>query len=126
MRHQTDSLKTALQNKRSELARAIRAQSSQLIVDGGEHELIDRIHGMSRREEAVTFMDALTRTLAAVDSALLAMKDGSYGSCSECGAAISSRRMQAIPWAANCIRCQEAIDRYKDTRGASTRWDQAA
>jgi len=126
MRHQTDFLRTALQNKRSELARAIRMQSSQLIVDGSEHELIDRIQGMSRREEAVTFMDALTRTLIAVDSALLAIKDGSYGSCAQCSEAISSRRLEAIPWAANCIRCQEAIDRHKDTSGASLRWDQAA
>ena len=126
MRYQTEFLKTTLHNKRSELARVIRAQSSQLIVDGGEHELVDRIQGMSRREEAVTFMDAFTRTLAAVDSALLAMKDGSYGSCAECGEAISSRRLEAIPWAANCIRCQEAIDRHEDTRGASARWDEAA
>jgi DnaK suppressor protein len=104
----------------------IRAQSSQLIVDGGENELIDRIHGMNRREEAVTFMVALTRTMAAVDSALLAIKDGSYGSCAECGDAINSRRLEAIPWAANCIRCQETIDRQTNTFGASAHWDQAA
>ena len=44
MREQIDYLKAALQNKRSELARAIRSQSTQLIVCEGEHVVLDRIH----------------------------------------------------------------------------------
>jgi DnaK suppressor protein len=126
MTEQIDSLKAALQNKRSELARLIRAQRSQLSVDDSEHELIDRIQGMSRRDEAVTFLDTLTRTLADVDAALMAMKEGSYGTCAECDEPISSRRLQAIPWASHCIRCQEMLDRRNHIRAAVSHWDQAA
>jgi DnaK suppressor protein len=107
MTKQIDDLKAVLRNKRAELVGSIRSQSSQLSVGEGEHELIDRMQGMSRREEAVTFLDALNRTLAAVDAALLGMEEGSYGDCAECGEPIASR---AIPWASYCIRCQEFLD----------------
>jgi DnaK suppressor protein len=126
MTEQIDSLKAALKNKRSELARSIRSQSSQLNVCEGEHELIDRMQSMSRRDEAVTFLNSLTHTLAAVDAALVAMKENSYGSCAECGEPIASRRLQAIPWASHCIRCQEMLDRRNHMRAAVPHWDEAA
>ena len=123
---QIDSLKAVLQNKRSELARLIRAQSSQLRVGEGEHELIDRMQGMSRRDEAVTFLETLTRTLADVDAALMEMKEGSYGTCVECGTPISDKRLQAIPWTSRCIRCQEVMDHRNHMRSAVMGWGEAA
>jgi DnaK suppressor protein len=126
MAQQAELFKATLQSKRSELARLIRAQSSQLSVDDGEHELVDRMQSMSRRDEAVTFLDKMTRTLASVDAALLAMQDGSYGTCAECGEPIATRRLQAIPWASHCIRCQEMLDCGNYTRVATPRWDEAA
>jgi len=112
---QTDSV---LQNKRSQLARLIRAQSSQLSVDQGEHELIDWMQGLNRRHEAVTLLDAFSRTLADVDAALMAMKEGSYGTCTECDEPIANKRLRAIPWTSHCIRCQELIDLQNHTGSA--------
>jgi DnaK suppressor protein len=126
MREQIDFLKAALKNKRSELALAIRSQGAQLKVCDDEHELIDRMQSMSRRDEAVTFLDSLTRTLASVDAALRAMQEGSYGICTECGEPIAIRRLQAIPWASHCIRCQAMLDRDNHMRGANLHWDAAA
>lgn len=126
MAEQIDSLKTALQRKRLELARLIRAQSSHLAVDESEHELVDRIQGMSRRDEAVTFLDTLTRTLADVNAALISIRHGSYGACAECGEPIAPKRLEAIPWAANCLRCQEYLDRRNYIRPALADWDAAA
>jgi len=126
MTEQIDSLKAALQNKRSELARSIRSQSSQLNVCEGEHELVDRMQSMSRRDEAVAFLETLTHTLASVDAALLAMKEGSYGTCAECGEPIAARRLQAIPWASHCIRCQAMLDSGNHMRAANRHWDAAA
>jgi DnaK suppressor protein len=126
MTDQVDFLRAVLRNKRSELARSIRSQSSQLNVCEGEHELVDRMQSMSRRDEAVTFLDTLTRTLTAVDAALLAMKEGSYGTCAECGEPIAARRLQAIPWASHCIRCQEMLDRRNHMRAPIKYWDAAA
>jgi len=126
MTGQIDSLKTALQNKRSELAALIRAQSSQLALADDERELIDRMQGMSRRDEAVTLLDTLTHTLTAVECALRALEDGSYGICADCGGPIAQKRLQAIPWASHCIHCQEAIDHSHHTGMAVGRWVEAA
>ena len=126
MTEQINDLRAVLRNKRAELVSSIRAQSSQLKVGEGEHDLIDQMQGMSRREEAVTFLDTLNRTLAAVDAALLAMEEGSYGDCAECGEPIASKRLAAIPWASNCIRCQEALDHDTHRSAAIQHWDEAA
>ena len=126
MTKQIDDLKATLRNKRAELVESIRAPSSQLRVGEGERDLIDQMQGMSRREEAVTFLDALNRTRADVHAALLAMEEGSYGDCAECGEPIASKRLAAIPWASNCIRCQEALDHNTHRSAASPYWEEAA
>lgn len=126
MTDQIGSLKAVLKNKRSELARSIRSQRSQLNVGECEHELIDQMQSMSRRDEAVTLLDSLTRTLTAVDAALLAMEEGCYGICAECGEPVAPRRLEAIPWASHCIQCQEMLDRRDYMRAAVPYWDQAA
>ena len=124
MRKQIEHLKAAIQKKHSELARAIRSQSTQLIICEGEHDVLDRMQ--SRREETVTFLNTLTRTLAEVDAALMAMNEGSYGTCLECGEPIASRRLQAIPWASHCIRCQQAHDDSKQLHVAAMGRSKAA
>lgn len=126
MTDQIKSFKAVLRTKRSELALAIRTQSAQLSVSEEEHDVLDRIQSMSRRDQAATFLDSLTRTLAFVDAALLAMQEGSYGTCTECGEPIAIRRLQAIPWASHCVRCQEMLDRRNHIRGAIPHWDEAA
>jgi DnaK suppressor protein len=126
MREEIDHLKTALQNKRSELVRAIRSQSTQLIVSEIEHDALDRTQSIHGREETVMFLNTLTRTLTGVDEALMAMDEGSYGTCLECGESIALRRLHAIPWASHCIRCQQAHDHSRQLRVGASGWDEAA
>jgi DnaK suppressor protein len=114
-----------LEDKRTELVRSIRAQISQLSVCDSEHDLTDRMQGMCRRDEAATLLEGLTRRLTGVDAALAAVEEGSYGICVECGQAIAYRRLQTIPWASHCVRCQEVVEHRSIQRGAP-RWDAAA
>jgi DnaK suppressor protein len=51
-------------------------------------------------DEAATGEDGLKR-----------IEDGSYGLCLNCEEPISPKRMQALPWAAYCVPCHEAVDR---------------
>ena len=125
MTDQTDGIRAMLRDKRAELLRSIRSQSSQLSVSEGENDLIDRMQSMCSRDEAVTFLGALTRTLTDVDAALAAMDQGSYGICVDCEEPIASRRLQTIPWASHCIRCQEARER-RQAHHAAPLWDKAA
>ncbi len=47
---------------------------------------------------------ALTE-IAQIQSALARIADGSYGDCVTCGATISPARLEAVPHAAQCIKC---------------------
>jgi DnaK suppressor protein len=43
--------------------------------------------------------------LEQIDAALKRIEDGSYGRCEECGHNIAKARLDAIPYAALCVRC---------------------
>jgi DnaK suppressor protein len=45
--------------------------------------------------------------LKLIDAALARIDSEEYGVCADCGDAISGRRLEAIPWAARCVACQE-------------------
>lgn len=49
--------------------------------------------------------------LLAIESARGAIKGGSYGDCTVCGAPIDFRRLIALPTATRCLACQELHER---------------
>ncbi|HEY6056923.1 MAG TPA: TraR/DksA C4-type zinc finger protein [Candidatus Limnocylindrales bacterium] len=53
------------------------------------------------------------RHLADVETALERIEAGTYGRCRRCGTEIAAERLEALPWAAYCIDCQQAIARER-------------
>ncbi len=49
-------------------------------------------------------------TLRLVEEAMDRLSEGSYGECTNCGDEISPKRLEAIPWAPYCIKCQELME----------------
>ena len=49
-------------------------------------------------------------TLELVNDALRRMHQGTYGLCAECSEPISKARLQAIPYAKNCIGCARKLE----------------
>jgi DnaK suppressor protein len=47
-------------------------------------------------------------TLNRVNEALSRLDDGRYGSCHECGAEITERRLRALPFAVRCTGCEQS------------------
>ena len=45
--------------------------------------------------------------LLEVESALDRLNSGEYGACANCGTSISSKRLQALPWATHCVDCKD-------------------
>jgi DnaK suppressor protein len=45
--------------------------------------------------------------LKLIEEALERISAGSFGECANCGQEIQAKRLDAIPWARYCIRCQE-------------------
>jgi RNA polymerase-binding transcription factor DksA len=81
--------KRALERVRQELMREIRNKTAELAIVEDEHDPLDQLQSMSRRDEAVTMLDKLSHTLAAVDESLRAMSESCYGLCEECGEPIA-------------------------------------
>ena len=48
-----------------------------------------------------------------IDEALNSIKEGTYGICKNCGGLIQKPRLQALPFAKNCIRCQSLHERRR-------------
>jgi RNA polymerase-binding transcription factor DksA len=45
------------------------------------------------------------------------MDSGDFGVCGQCEGVISRKRLEALPWAALCITCQEQLDSIAGRRG---------
>ena len=52
-----------------------------------------------------------------IDAALVALGDGSYGFCQNCGHKIGTKRLLAIPFAKFCIQCQSDMEEEAARRG---------
>src|SRR5580658_9887379 len=52
--------------------------------------------------------DSLDVTVTAIRHALALIDEGDFGLCQSCGAPIGEDRLQAVPWALLCVRCQSA------------------
>jgi RNA polymerase-binding transcription factor len=80
-----------------------------IVIEPSAEELERRLRA-SEREMAMRNLENESLKLREARAALRRIQDGSYGVCEECNEPISPRRLRAVPSAALCIRCQEAID----------------
>ena len=103
-------LKAALEAKQMELAAQLRGRVKELTIEGCQPELVDWIQVMSDRDETAGLLNRLSSTLADVKHSLRAIDDDCYGECIRCDRPIAVKRLQSIPWAAHCVRCQERLE----------------
>jgi DnaK suppressor protein len=101
----------ALKEKSAELRRRMSAEQAAAIVsrledpsDSGD------LSQQSHEEWLFLNRNNLEKTLLReVEEALRRVQEGSYGICQECEEPISPKRLQALPWAKFCVRCQEML-----------------
>ena len=103
--------KTLLETKQAELAGGLRNREGIAIEKTAD--ALDEVQLAGERELAIRNLDRESNLLRNVRSALGRMADGSYGVCLHCEEDISTKRLNAVPWTAYCIRCQEAADRHE-------------
>ena len=51
------------------------------------------------------------RLLDLIDEALQRVETGDYGECVNCGEPVQEKRLDAVPWARYCLRCQDLQER---------------
>ncbi len=103
------------------LSRKRRELESRMRLDGIAVEraadLVDDGSLAGERDVAVATLDRETAVLRGIRHALARVAGGTYGVCLRCAQAIRPARLAAIPWAAYCIRCQEAVDMANEAAG---------
>ena len=75
--------------------------------DDGIQDLADKAASAYSKELNFSLSDTERNLLMQIEEAFNRMKDGSYGTCTNCGAEIGEKRLQAVPWTPFCIDCQE-------------------
>ena len=77
------------------------------VPDDGIQDLADKAASAYSKELNFSLSDAERQVLMQIDEAFNRMKDGSYAVCTNCGATIGEKRLQAVPWTPFCIDCAE-------------------
>ena len=71
---------------------------------------MDSVHSEMRSQLA----EKESQELSAIDYALHKMETGEYGLCEECGMPIAVERLEVIPDAELCLKCQEELEEDGD------------
>jgi RNA polymerase-binding transcription factor DksA len=99
-----DKLRAVLRERRDELRQTL---SEGLSLLSGHDEDDDEWYDDGSTSSLV---EGESEELEAIDEALQRMQDGSYGVCVTCRRDIRLERLQAVPHAATCIRCQREAE----------------
>lgn len=78
---------------------------------------IDNCHNLVGRDLAVSLINNDSQQLIEIERALQRIDRGEFGICVVCDEAISPRRLEAVPWAARCVRCQHVEDERRHQPG---------
>jgi len=107
-----NKFKKILEAKQADLEKIVRNRDAIAIEKSAD--ALDEVQHASERELAIRNLDRESNLLRSVRLALRRIDDGSFGTCLHCDEEISPKRVAAVPWAANCIQCQEIADRNKE------------
>ena len=109
----TDGIRHRLLAERKELlARAVLSSgSSPLAPDERDSDEADAAVTTDMREHVMWLLQDHRQKLELIERALQRISDGSYGRCESCGESISPERLEALPYATQCIGCQQRAER---------------
>jgi DnaK suppressor protein len=116
-KNELEKYRTALEAKKAEIAASLRNRDEIAIEKTAD--AIDEVQLAGERELAIRNLDRESNLLRNVRAALARIADGSFGICMHCEEEINTKRLNAVPWAPFCIRCQEAADRHEFEAGES-------
>ena len=106
-----------LERKAKEVAGALRAR--EVIAVECASDAVDQLKMAVEREMGALALQSGTEVLRQIRVALQRMQTGSYGLCIRCEEEIPLKRLQALPWAVRCVRCQEAEDKIETQKHLS-------
>jgi RNA polymerase-binding protein DksA len=104
VRAQLEEYQASIATRREKLARHVHHRDEPLPQDFAEQAV-----ELENSETMVALEDELREQEREVERALARLEDGSYGVCTECGDEIAKPRLEALPAAALCFDCADAL-----------------
>ena len=74
---------------------------------GGDQHLADHATEMVDREVDQSLEENAEQISYEIDRALAKIEDGTYGYCARCGQEIPAERLDAVPYATECVSCKQ-------------------
>jgi DnaK suppressor protein len=104
--------KKKLQIRREELMKTIaRTQEEGRTADDDQTvDLADKAANSYTKEFLFGITNADRNILNMIDAALKRIQADEYGVCANCQEEMQQKRLEAVPWAKNCISCQEKAE----------------
>ena len=109
--------------KKAELERSIAALTeayptpvSSTEVHEGPNDNEDVATDFLETQQEQSIMVNQQALLTLVNNALQRLENGTYGLCQQCGEAIAPKRLEALPWAERCVRCEEQLEQVYQSR----------
>jgi DnaK suppressor protein len=109
-----DALRKALAGDLN-LLKELRASTPGDMVDGALDSVQDEISSQLAEVES--------RELSRIEHALERMQKGQFGKCEGCATDIPMARINALPYAMYCIKCQRESERQGSTSAGEVDWN---
>ena len=87
------------------------ADETEEITGTGDNHLGETATATLDREIDYSLEENSEQVLRAIDRALQRIHEGSFGVCETCGRVIAEERLEAIPYATQCIDCRRKGER---------------
>ena len=118
--------------ERDGLLRTAWKAASRAIRDGSQQaDLYEIAAHTSDVDLALTVAESENAEAQEIDRALEQIELGTYGRCRECGRLVGRARLEALPYATLCVRCQRHAEghfmrhRPRPRQGRGARWKRA-
>ena len=99
-----------LQNSISGLTEAHPAPVGAIEASDGSQSFEDVAVDFLETQQEQSTLVTVQALLTEVQRALERIDKGTYGTCVECGQPIPEKRLEAIPWAARCVKDEERLE----------------
>ncbi|HEY3993104.1 MAG TPA: TraR/DksA C4-type zinc finger protein [Ktedonobacteraceae bacterium] len=115
--------KSRLLEKKAELESSIAALTeayptpvSSTEAHEGPRDIEDVATDFLETQQEQSIMVNQKALLTLVENALQRLENGTYGLCQQCGEAINPKRLEALPWAERCVRCEKQLEQVYQER----------
>ncbi|MCC6264464.1 MAG: TraR/DksA family transcriptional regulator [Bryobacterales bacterium] len=104
----------------------MRTRGRETLEISNEADPLDVTQSAAARDFEAGNISRIAAKVRLIREAIARIQDGTYGECERCEEPIPVKRMNAVPWALYCVRCQEAVDRDRHEHDGDLEPDRAA